>query len=154
MYRQQLLGWMASAPVVPDPHEVQAVCTSATYVRGGLSPACVCSLVGSSDSESPKGPGLLVFLWNSYPLWVLSRSSYSSIRVSKLHPLFGYGCLYLSRLLRGACRGQRAPVCKHNKVLLIVLGIGACPWSGSQVGLIIGWPVPQSLLYPPCLQFL
>ena len=38
---------------------------------GGLGPARVCSLVGGSDSGSPKGPGqltLLIFLWSSHPL--------------------------------------------------------------------------------------
>ena len=31
-------------------------------------------------------------------------------------------------------RGQFAPVCKHNRVSLIVLGIGACPWMGLTLG--------------------
>jgi hypothetical protein len=51
-------------------------------------------LVGGSVSESPKGPGwltLLVFLWSSYSS--SNPSVYSSIRVPKLHPLFGCGCL-------------------------------------------------------------
>ena len=26
--------------------------------------------------------------------------------------------------------------------------IGACPWDRSQVGLVIGWSFPQSLLHP------
>jgi len=30
-------------------------------------------------------------------------------------------------------------------------GIGACPWDGSQVGLVIGWPFSQSLISPPSL---
>ena len=37
-------------------------------------------------------------------------------------------------------RGQHAPVCKNNRESLIILGIGACPWAGSQVGLVRGWP--------------
>jgi hypothetical protein len=32
-------------------------CMSATYVHRGLGPAHLCSLVDSSDSESPKGSG-------------------------------------------------------------------------------------------------
>jgi uncharacterized membrane protein (DUF106 family) len=51
-------------------------------------------------------------------------------------------------------RGQVAPVCKHDRVSLIVLVIGACPWDGSQVGLVIGWPFPQSLLPPLSPAFL
>jgi len=35
---------------------------------------------------------------------------------------------------------------------LIVSGIGAYPWDGSQVGPVIGWLFPQSLLYPLSLQ--
>ena len=31
-------------------------------------------------------------------------------------------------------------------------GIGDCPWDGSQIGLVIGWSIPQSLLHPcPCI---
>jgi hypothetical protein len=36
-------------------------------------------------------------------------------------------------------------------VSLIVSETGACPWDGSQVGLVIGWPFPWSLLHPLCL---
>ena len=46
-----------------------------------------------------------------------------------------------------ALREQHAPVCKHNTVSLIVLGIGVCPWDGSQVGPVIGWPFPQFLIH-------
>jgi hypothetical protein len=46
-------------------------------------------------------------------------------------------------------RGQHAPVCNYNKVSLIVPGIDACPWDGSQVGLVSGWAFPQFLFYPP-----
>ena len=34
-------------------------------------------------------------------------------------------------------RGQHALVCKHNRVSLIVLGNGACPWDRCQVGPVI-----------------
>jgi hypothetical protein len=44
-------------PVVQDSHEDQVAQLLYTYVQEGLSPACVCSLVGRSDSESPKHPG-------------------------------------------------------------------------------------------------
>jgi hypothetical protein len=40
-------------------------------------------------------------------------------------------------------RGQLTPGCKHNRVSLIVLKIGACPWDLSQVGLVISWPFLQ-----------
>ena len=39
---------------------------------------------------------LVVFLWSSDPLRGCNPSSYSSVRVPKLHPLFGCGCLHLS----------------------------------------------------------
>jgi hypothetical protein len=41
-------------------------------------------------------------------------------------------------------RENHAPVCKHNRISLIVSGIAACPWDGSQVGLVIGCPFPLS----------
>lgn len=44
--------WDRPVPVVCNPHEGQA-----TYVRGGLGPALIYSLIGRSESESPKGPG-------------------------------------------------------------------------------------------------
>jgi hypothetical protein len=34
-------------------------------------------------------------------------------------------------------REQHAPVCKHNILSLIVSGIGACPWDGSQIGWLL-----------------
>ena len=33
-------------------------------------------------------------------------------------------------------------------------GVGACPWDGSQVGPVIGWAFPQSLLHLLSLHFL
>ena len=47
--------WDSSAPIVQDPHEDQTVLLLPMW--GGLGPAHVCSFVGGSDSESPKGPG-------------------------------------------------------------------------------------------------
>jgi hypothetical protein len=41
-------------PVVQDPNEDQA---AHLLHREGLGPACVCSLIVGSDSESSKGPG-------------------------------------------------------------------------------------------------
>jgi hypothetical protein len=51
-------------------------------------------------------------------------------------------------------RGQLAPVCKHNSVILILSETCVCPWDGSQVGTVIGWPFSQSLLHPLTLHFL
>jgi hypothetical protein len=51
-------------------------------------------------------------------------------------------------------RGQLswAPVWKHNKVSLIVSWVGSLPWDGSQVGAVIVWPFPKSLLWVyPCI---
>lgn len=39
--------------------------------------------------------------------------------------------------------------CEHNRLSLLVSGIGAFPWDGTQAGLIIGWPFPQDLLLLP-----
>jgi hypothetical protein len=72
-------------------------CTSATYVQGGLGPTCFWSLV----VYTLKVPSIQVssFCWFScgmpIPFGACSFSSYSSIRVSKLHLLFSCGCLYL-----------------------------------------------------------
>ena len=41
-------------------------------------------------------------------------------------------------------------MCEHNRVSLIVSGIGSCSWDESQVGPVTGWPFWQFLpgLYP------
>jgi hypothetical protein len=68
-------------------------------------------------------------------------SSYSSARVPKLHPLFGCGCLYVSEsAVRWSVSEDSMLPSASITVSLIVLGTGACPWRGSQVGPIIGWP--------------
>jgi hypothetical protein len=40
----------------------------------------------------------------------------------------------------------------HNRVSLIMSGIGACSWDGFPVLLVIDWTFFQSLLYP-CISF-
>jgi hypothetical protein len=40
-----------------------------------------------------------------------------------------------------------APVCKYNRLSLIVTGIDSFPWDGSQVRWVIGWLFLQSLLH-------
>ena len=51
-------------------------------------------------------------------------------------------------------RGQHVPVFNHNRVLLIVSGIGSCSWDGSQFRAIIVWPFPLFLFYLcPCTSF-
>ena len=43
---------------------------------------------------------------------------------------------------------------KHYRISSIVSEIDACPWDGSQVELVIGWPFLQSLLHLcPCISF-
>jgi hypothetical protein len=43
---------------------------------------------------------------------------------------------------------------KHNRVSLIVSDTSSCLWYGSQVGLVIGCPFPQSLLHLcPCTSY-
>jgi hypothetical protein len=34
-----------------------------------------------------------------------------------------------------------------QNIIKLVSGIGSCPWNRSQVGPVIGWPFPQSLLH-------
>jgi len=71
---------------------------------------------------APKGPHeltLMVFLWSPCPLQVFWPFS------------------------------QHVPVCKHNKVSVIVSWIGACLWNGFQFKTDIGWPFPQPLLFVP-----
>lgn len=41
----------------------------------------------------------------------------------------------------------QVPVCKHNIVLLIVLGITSCPWHGFYLGSSTDWPFSQTLLH-------
>ena len=59
--------------------------------------------------------------------------------------MFGCGCLCLSQLRGRASQRKHSPL-ESITVLLIVLGIGACSWDGFQVGVVIGWPLLQSLL--------
>jgi hypothetical protein len=107
---------IAPTPVVRDPHERPCVCGR------GLGPACLCSLVGGSVSESPKGHSwLLVFLWSSNPLGGPQESS-SSI-----------GCLAvvsasLSQLLGGVSQDSHA---RFLSASTTVSGIVVCPWDGS-----------------------
>jgi hypothetical protein len=50
-------------------------------------------------------------------------------------------------------REQSAPVCKHNRLSLVVLGTVACPWDRSKSKLVIGWQFPKHLLVFLCLHF-
>lgn len=50
--------------------------------------------------------------------------------------------------LRG--RLCQALVCKHSRIALTVLGVGSDLYEGPEVGPVIGWPVPQSLLCASC----
>ena len=51
-------------------------------------------------------------------------------------------------------RGQASYSLVYNRLRLIVSWIGACPWDGSQVRLVTGWPFLQSLLqFCPCISF-
>jgi hypothetical protein len=91
-------------------------------MRSSLVPAHVYSLVDGSVSDSPKHPGyfiLMVFLWNPNPL---------GATIFPPKPCY-------------------TPVCKHNRAILILSGICACPWDGSQVGLVIARPFSQSALF-------
>jgi hypothetical protein len=63
--------------------------------------------------------------------------------------MFGCGSLHLSESAASWNLSEdnhsKALVCKHSRVSLIVSGIYACPWDGSLVGLVIGWPFFQSV---------
>jgi hypothetical protein len=66
---------------------------------------------------------------------------------SSIHCLVVGVFICLSHMLGGASqRTDMLDSCLH--VLLIVSGIGAFPWDGSQFRPVIGWPFSQSLLYP------
>ena len=61
--------------------------------------------------------------------------------------------VWISCLVKPLSR-QHVPVWKHNRVSLIVLGIGACPLGVSKFCPVIGCLFPQILLLPPCLCYL
>jgi hypothetical protein len=70
----------------------------------GLGPAHACSLISGSVSESLQGSRLVDSVGLSvefYPLLGHNPSSYSSIRVPKLHLLFGCGSLHLFPMAAG-----------------------------------------------------
>jgi hypothetical protein len=81
---------------------------------------------------------------------ILPQESPSSINC------FAVGvCIFLSQFLGAASQKTViTPFFNHNKISLIVLGIGACPWDGCQVEPVIGWPFPQSLFHSLSLHFL
>lgn len=64
--------------------------TSAKYVLGGLSPAHICTLVGSSESESPKVQ-VNCLCWSSWGVPISSglQSFLIFFHEAKFHPLFG-----------------------------------------------------------------
>ena len=93
----------------------------------------------------------------SYPMQVPQSFPYnSSTKFFKIHPLFSCGFLPLFQSAAGWSTSEDSysrlpPVCKSNRVSLIVSGIGSCPSYGFQIGQVIGWPFPQSLLhFCPC----
>ena len=65
-----------------------------------------------------------------------------------LHLLFGCESLHLFPLVVEWILSDDSYVLvyKHNRVPLIVLGIGSCPWGGSQFRAVIGWPFPETLI--------
>ena len=103
---------------------------------------------------SPKGLGLLTLLgFCRVPVLFMAfnHSPNSFIRLQNLHLIFGYKFLHLfplacwvEPLRRQLCQ---VPICKNNRALSIMLGIGSCPWNGSQFGSVIGWSFPQSMLF-------
>jgi hypothetical protein len=77
------------------------------------------------------------WLWWSFyrvpmPSGSLTPSSNFPTRLSKLHPLFGYGSLASVSV---SCGVEPLRTCKHNRVSLIVSGVSSYP----RVVLVIGW---------------
>ena len=89
---------------------------------------------------SPSAPSLLAL--------ILPYGSLTSV------PFFVVGiCICFSQLLGRAYQrtGVLGSCCKQNIASIIVSGIGAHPWNGSQVGTVKVWPVLESLFYLcPC----
>ena len=96
---------------------------------GGLDPACVCSLVGDSVSESPQRSRLVETV--GFP-------------VESLFPqgLLGCGPLHISvqwcveSSENSSTRFLSASITRES---LIMSGIGSCLWDGSQVGPVSHW---------------
>ena len=74
---------------------------------------------------------LLDFLWSPYALrGPQSFFLFFCITVPKLHPCLVVWCMPLSESMGGLGLSED----RHATQALIVSGIGACPWDGSQVG--------------------
>jgi len=127
---------------------------TATYMWGFI-PDPVCPLVGHSDSENSQESSFV----DSFDLPV----GFSSISGPTILPHPFRKCpwppfnvwLWVSASVSIHCcaeplRGQLcwAPICKHNRVSLIISLISDCLWDGIRVGPVIGWPFLWSLLHP------
>jgi hypothetical protein len=82
---------------------------------------------------------LLVFLWSTYHLCGCSPYTYSSIRLPKLHPLFGCGCFHLSELLGEA--SERTAM------------LNCLPMGWAQVGYWMPTPSVSALSPSPCISY-
>jgi hypothetical protein len=124
-----------------------------------LGPAHVCCLVDGSVSEISQGLELVKTA--GLPIGTYSSSASSSLTLFQPEGTQPIGwvlsiCICLSQMLVGPVRRQSylAPICMHTIAKVIVSGLGASPWDGSQVGLVTGPPFPQSLLkFCPCSSF-
>jgi hypothetical protein len=106
-----------------------------------------CMLFGWCFWEPPGQLTLLVFLWIPIPSGSLNPSSSFSTRIPEICLMFGSGSGHLIWSAAGWIFSEDS-YCRllSNWESLIVSGISACPWDRSQVGPVIGWPFPQSLL--------
>ena len=108
----------------------------ASYMLGAsFQPGYVLFLVAKS-LRTPRGSGqliLLVFPGVPFSFRAFNPSPNSSINVPELCPVFGCGHLHVFQLTVvqsfSADNNPRLS-CKHNRVLLILSGIGAYPWDG------------------------
>ena len=88
-----------------------------------------------ADVQSLKVSWLLIFLWSSYLLWGLQSFLlffHKSPKIISSVWLCVCASVWVGFRVE-PLRGQFAPVCKHNRVSLIVSRIGACLWDGSHV---------------------
>jgi hypothetical protein len=85
-----------------------------------LGPSISCQLLHKLPKPHPMFHSSFLILFQSPAGWSLSEYSYARLLSTSI------------------------------TVSLIVSGVGACPWDRSQVGPVVGWPLPQPL-FQHCL---
>jgi hypothetical protein len=140
---QATCSWIVPVPVVWDPYEGQAVCICYIWPwRTRFSPCMF--FIWWFRLWEPQGVQVSWLCWSSCGVPVHfgthNPSPYFSLRIPKLHPLFGCECLYLSESAAGWSLSENNILLSASiRVSLILLSISACPLDGSQFGHIIAW---------------